>query len=87
MLRLRELADMLGLNYQTLLTALCRPELNKYRVGRRLINFCPDFIRELYNFFELRKRSTNFETFPKYEKAQKRLKKIYKSKVKVSEKE
>lgn len=81
MLRLRELAEMLGLNYQTLLTALCRSELNKYRVGRRLINFCPEFIRELYNFFELRKRSTNFETFPKYEIAQKRLKKIYEIKV------
>lgn len=75
--KVKDLANTLGIGYQCLLLALCRAELNKFRIGKRLINFTPEFIKGLYNFFSLRKKSTNLDTFFKYETAQEELKRIY----------
>ena len=70
-MRIKDLADKLGISYSTLHLPLCRAEFSKYVTSSSTVELEPEFLRELYRFIQKRKRSTGQASYLRYEKAQK----------------
>lgn len=74
----RDFAKKLGLSNYAMNLAMSRAELNKFIVRGKIVDVCPQFIRNLFDYINLRKRATSVDMFEKYEKAQNKLIKMYK---------